>query len=55
MLHQILGIGSHFIALRWFAGNLNRVSDDFDTPLRDDLDIIEHPFLSPRFLNLGWC
>ncbi|KNA24400.1 hypothetical protein SOVF_015510 isoform A [Spinacia oleracea] len=29
------------VTLRWSAGNLNRLSDDIDTPLRDDLDVLE--------------
>lgn len=29
------------VTLRWSAGNLNRLSDDLDTPLRDDLDVLE--------------
>ncbi|KAK9678256.1 hypothetical protein RND81_11G199400 [Saponaria officinalis] len=29
------------VTLRWSAGNLTRLSDDFDTPLRYDLDVLE--------------
>ncbi|KAL5557262.1 hypothetical protein UlMin_039498 [Ulmus minor] len=29
------------VTLRWSAGNLNRLSDDFDTPIHDDLDVLE--------------
>lgn len=29
------------VTLRWSAGNLSRFSDDLDTPLRDDLDVLE--------------
>ncbi|XAR57892.1 hypothetical protein NMG60_11026180 [Bertholletia excelsa] len=29
------------VSLRWSAGNLNRFSDDIDTPIRDDLDVLE--------------
>ncbi|XP_057528546.1 uncharacterized protein LOC130807375 [Amaranthus tricolor] len=29
------------VTLRWSAGNLNRLSDDLDTPLHDDLDVLE--------------
>ncbi|XP_057975876.1 uncharacterized protein LOC131163302 isoform X2 [Malania oleifera] len=29
------------VSLRWSAGNLNRFSDDFDTPKFDDLDVLE--------------
>uniref|UniRef100_A0A7C9DJ57 Uncharacterized protein n=1 Tax=Opuntia streptacantha TaxID=393608 RepID=A0A7C9DJ57_OPUST len=29
------------VTLRWSAGNLNHLSDDLDTPLRDDLDVLE--------------
>ncbi|KAH9609027.1 hypothetical protein KSS87_020644 [Heliosperma pusillum] len=29
------------VTLRWSAGNLTRLSDDFDMPLLDDLDVLE--------------
>ncbi|XP_021905786.1 uncharacterized protein LOC110820578 [Carica papaya] len=29
------------VTLRWSAGNLNRLSDDLDTPIHDDLDVLE--------------
>uniref|UniRef100_A0A7N0T8N2 Uncharacterized protein n=1 Tax=Kalanchoe fedtschenkoi TaxID=63787 RepID=A0A7N0T8N2_KALFE len=29
------------ISLRWSAGNLNRISDDVDTRISDDLDVLE--------------
>ncbi|KAG2720023.1 hypothetical protein I3843_02G010500 [Carya illinoinensis] len=29
------------VTLRWSAGNLNRLSDDLDNPIRDDLDVLE--------------
>ncbi|XP_022751377.1 uncharacterized protein LOC111300039 isoform X2 [Durio zibethinus] len=29
------------VTLRWFAGNLNRLSDDLDSPIHDDLDVLE--------------
>ncbi|KAL9245976.1 hypothetical protein vseg_019566 [Gypsophila vaccaria] len=29
------------VTLRWSAGHLSRLSDDFDTPLRYDLDVLE--------------
>ncbi|XP_024020628.1 uncharacterized protein LOC21397745 isoform X2 [Morus notabilis] len=29
------------VTLRWSAGNLNRISDDFDAPIHDDLDVLE--------------
>ncbi|ONH96792.1 hypothetical protein PRUPE_7G152400 [Prunus persica] len=29
------------VTLRWSAGNLNRLSDDLDSPIRDDLDVLE--------------
>ncbi|XP_074275267.1 uncharacterized protein LOC141599221 isoform X2 [Silene latifolia] len=29
------------VTLRWSAGNLTRFSNDLDTPLRDDLDVLE--------------
>uniref|UniRef100_A0A7N0UC20 Uncharacterized protein n=1 Tax=Kalanchoe fedtschenkoi TaxID=63787 RepID=A0A7N0UC20_KALFE len=29
------------ITLRWSAGNLNRISDDSDTRISDDLDVLE--------------
>ncbi|CAI0420080.1 unnamed protein product [Linum tenue] len=29
------------VTLRWSAGNLNRLSDDIDTPIHDDLDVLE--------------
>ncbi|KAF8405199.1 hypothetical protein HHK36_010099 [Tetracentron sinense] len=29
------------VTLKWSAGNLNRISDDIDTPILDDLDEIE--------------
>ncbi|XP_062102375.1 uncharacterized protein LOC133812604 [Humulus lupulus] len=29
------------VTLRWSAGNLNRITDDFDTPIHDDLDVLE--------------
>ncbi|GAB4848867.1 hypothetical protein Ancab_003661 [Ancistrocladus abbreviatus] len=29
------------VTLRWSAGNLNRLSDDIDIPLKDDLDVLE--------------
>ncbi|KAE7999906.1 hypothetical protein FH972_004290 [Carpinus fangiana] len=29
------------VTLRWSAGNLNRLSDDFDSPIHDDLDVLE--------------
>lgn len=28
------------VTLRWSAGNLNRISDDFDAPIHDDLDVL---------------
>ncbi|KAA8547340.1 hypothetical protein F0562_003796 [Nyssa sinensis] len=28
------------VTLRWSAGNLNHISDDIDTPIRDDLDVL---------------
>ncbi|KAK9038828.1 hypothetical protein V6N11_023676 [Hibiscus sabdariffa] len=28
------------VTLRWSAGNLNRLSDDLDSPLHDDLDVL---------------
>ncbi|XAR61779.1 hypothetical protein NMG60_11016294 [Bertholletia excelsa] len=29
------------VTLKWSAGNLNPLSDDFDSPIHDDLDILE--------------
>lgn len=29
------------VTLRWSAGNLNRFADDFDSPIHDDLDVLE--------------
>ncbi|XP_010558208.1 PREDICTED: uncharacterized protein LOC104826929 [Tarenaya hassleriana] len=29
------------VTLRWSAGNLNRFSDDFDSPIHEDLDVLE--------------
>ncbi|GAV69499.1 DUF1195 domain-containing protein [Cephalotus follicularis] len=29
------------VTLRWSAGDLNRLSDDLDTPVHDDLDVLE--------------
>ncbi|KAF3440813.1 hypothetical protein FNV43_RR19099 [Rhamnella rubrinervis] len=29
------------VTLRWSAGNLNRLSDDLDIPIHDDLDVLE--------------
>ncbi|KAB2057858.1 Protein FAM75A4 [Gossypium arboreum] len=29
------------VTLRWSAGNLNRFSDDFDSHIHDDLDVLE--------------
>ncbi|KAJ6736738.1 hypothetical protein OIU85_018865 [Salix viminalis] len=29
------------VTLRWSAGNLNSLTDDIDTPIRDDLDVLE--------------
>ncbi|KAF8406418.1 hypothetical protein HHK36_008505 [Tetracentron sinense] len=29
------------VTLKWSAGNLNRISDDIDTPIHDDLDVLE--------------
>ncbi|KAF9682294.1 hypothetical protein SADUNF_Sadunf05G0093900 [Salix dunnii] len=29
------------VTLRWSAGNLNSLIDDIDTPIRDDLDVLE--------------
>ncbi|KAK9265719.1 hypothetical protein L1049_024227 [Liquidambar formosana] len=29
------------VTLRWSAGNLNRLSDDIDAPIHDDLDVLE--------------
>nr|DAD40686.1 TPA_asm: hypothetical protein HUJ06_015009 [Nelumbo nucifera] len=29
------------VTLKWSAGNLNRLSDDLDTPIHDDLDVLE--------------
>ncbi|KAM5576202.1 hypothetical protein ABKV19_007196 [Rosa sericea] len=29
------------VTLRWSAGNLNRFSDEFDSPIHDDLDVLE--------------
>ncbi|KAJ8770628.1 hypothetical protein K2173_021275 [Erythroxylum novogranatense] len=29
------------VSLRWSAGNLNRLSDDIDTPIHDDLDVLD--------------
>ena len=28
------------VTLRWSAGNLNRLSDDLDSPIHDDLDVL---------------
>lgn len=28
------------VTLRWSAGNLNRLSDDLDIPIHDDLDVL---------------
>ena len=28
------------VTLRWSAGNLNRFSDDLDSPINDDLDVL---------------
>lgn len=28
------------VTLRWSAGNLNRFSDEFDSPIHDDLDVL---------------
>lgn len=28
------------VTLKWSAGNLNRLSDDIDAPIRDDLDVL---------------
>ncbi|CAL1361438.1 unnamed protein product [Linum trigynum] len=28
------------VTLRWSAGNLNRLSDDIDTPIHDDLNVL---------------
>ena len=28
------------VTLRWSAGNLNSLTDDIDTPIRDDLDVL---------------
>ncbi|KAK4347968.1 hypothetical protein RND71_034307 [Anisodus tanguticus] len=32
------------VSLRWSAGNLNRLSDDFDTSLPEDLDVLVRCF-----------
>ncbi|KAK9129913.1 hypothetical protein Sjap_010400 [Stephania japonica] len=29
------------VTLKWSAGNLNRISDDIDAPIHDDLDVLE--------------
>ncbi|XP_044470515.1 uncharacterized protein LOC123199544 isoform X2 [Mangifera indica] len=29
------------VTLRWSAGNLNRFTDDIDSPIHDDLDVLE--------------
>ncbi|OMO56889.1 hypothetical protein CCACVL1_26200 [Corchorus capsularis] len=29
------------VTLRWSAGNLNSLSDDLDSPINDDLDVLE--------------
>ncbi|KAJ4972849.1 hypothetical protein NE237_006023 [Protea cynaroides] len=29
------------VTLKWSAGNLNRISDDLDSPIHDDLDVLE--------------
>ncbi|XP_042520924.1 uncharacterized protein LOC122094251 [Macadamia integrifolia] len=29
------------VTLKWSAGNLNRISSDLDSPIRDDLDVLE--------------
>ncbi|KAK6924337.1 Protein of unknown function DUF1195 [Dillenia turbinata] len=29
------------VTLRWSAGNLNHITDDFDVPIYDDLDVLE--------------
>ncbi|GMY11557.1 probable polyol transporter 3 isoform X2 [Fagus crenata] len=29
------------VTLRWSAGNLNRLTDDLDIPIHDDLDVLE--------------
>ncbi|KAF6149762.1 hypothetical protein GIB67_017495 [Kingdonia uniflora] len=29
------------VTLKWSAGNLNRISDDIDSPIHDDLDVLE--------------
>ena len=47
------------VTLRWSAGNLNRISDDFDTPIHDDLDVLVSPFffflhLSVKIRNGFW-
>lgn len=33
------------VTLRWSAGNLNRLSDDLDSPIRDDLDVLVSPLM----------
>eukprot|EP00262_Sarcandra_glabra_P010063 TRINITY_DN24943_c0_g1_i1.p1 TRINITY_DN24943_c0_g1~~TRINITY_DN24943_c0_g1_i1.p1 ORF type:complete len:165 (-),score=21.80 TRINITY_DN24943_c0_g1_i1:389-883(-) len=29
------------VTLKWSAGSINRLSDDIDTPIHDDLDVLE--------------
>lgn len=37
------------VTLRWSAGNLNRLSDDLDIPIHDDLDVLVSSFFFPVF------
>lgn len=39
------------VTLRWSAGNLNRLSEDLDTPLHDDLDVL----VSTLFVLFDLC
>ena len=43
------------VTLRWSAGNLSRLSDDIDSPIHDDLDVL---VCSPQFFlvsNSAFC
>lgn len=42
------------VTLRWSAGNLNRISDDFDAPIHDDLDVLVSFMFSYFFCFYFW-
>lgn len=42
------------VTLRWSAGNLNHLSDDIDSPIHDDLDVLVSEIKSQALINLDF-